>query len=283
MATREQQARLYYLDSAPRAELLPVSGSDLQALSLDRVRDYQLMVAGDRSLPSNDEDWRERLCGLGFMAGRTDGPAVCTIAGIVLFGYAPRRSLHQAGIRWMAFEGEEKSYRALDDRVIDGPLVALWKTDESGNRWCVEGGLIERTVDAIRPFVSEESDEVGASFRGERRWHYPVEALREAIVNALAHRDWTRGEEIEIVRYADRLEVLSPGALHGSMTVGKVLAGGRSARNPAIVGVLRDYGYVDEGGMGVRGRIVPLLAEHGGTEPEFIVTEDHLRIILRRD
>ena len=99
----------------------------------------------------------------------------------------------------------------LDDRVIDGALVALWKKDEKGNRELVEGGLIEKLVDAMQPFVAEESDDVDASMRRARRWLYPVEALREAIVNALAHRDWTRYEEIEVARYADRLEVLSPG------------------------------------------------------------------------
>ena len=281
LATREQQARLYALGGMLHAELLPVSGSGLQDLSLDRLKDYLSTIIGDKTLPASDEDWRKRLCGLGFMVERIDGPAVCTIAGLVLFGYAPRRLLRQAGVRWLAFEGEDKSYRALDDRVIDGALVALWKTDNKGNRELVEGGLIEKLVDAMQLFVAEESDDVDASMRRERRWLYPVEALREAIVNALAHRDWTRYEEIEVARYADRLEVLSPGALQNSMTVEKMIAGQRSPRNPLIVEVLRDYGYVDARGMGVRNKIIPLLLEHNGTEPEFIATEDHLRLVLR--
>ena len=181
----------------------------------------------------------------------------------------------------MAFEGEDKSYKALDDRIIDGALVALWKTDEKGNRELVEDGLIEKLVEAIQPFVAEESDHMDISMRRKRRWLYPVEALREAIVNALAHRDWTRYEEVEVARYADRLEVLSPGALQNSMTVEKMIAGQRSPRNPSIVEILRDYGYVDARGMGVRNKIIPLLMEHNGTEPEFIATEDHLRLVLR--
>ena len=150
----------------------------------------------------------------------------------------------------MAFEGEDKAYKALDDRTIDGPLVALWKTDEKGNREFVEGGLIGKLVDAMQPFVTEEADGVDISMHRERRWLYPVEALREAIVNALVHRDWTRHEEIDVTRYAHRLEVLSPGALQNSMTVEKMIAGQRSPRNPSIFGVLRDYGYVDARGMG---------------------------------
>ena len=279
-ATREQQARLYALGGMLHAESLPVSGSGLQDLSLDRLKDYLSTFVGDQVLPANDEDWWTRLCGLGFMVESTAGSVVCTIAGLVLFGHAPRRLLHQAGVRWMAFEGKEKSYSALDDRVVDGALVALWKTDAKGNREIVEGGLIEKLVAFMRPFVSKESDNIDTSMSRQRQWLYPKAALREAIVNALAHRDWTRHEEIEIARYSDRLELLSPGALQNSMTVEKMLAGQRSARNQSIVEVLRDYGYVDARGMGVRNKIVPLLLERNGTEPEFIATEDHLRLVL---
>ena len=279
-ATREQQARLYALGGMLHAELLPVSGSTLQDLCLDRLKDYLLTFAGDSQLPVSDEDWWARLCGLGFMVESPGGVAVCTIAGLILFGHAPRRLLHQAGIRWMAFKDKEKAYNALDDRVVDGPLVSLWKTDETGNRKLMEGGLLEKIVAIMRPFVSEESDHIDQSMRRDRQWLYPIEALREAIVNALAHRDWTRREEIEIVCYADRLELLSPGSLWNSMTVEKMLAGQRSARNLVIVEVLRDYGYVDARGMGVRKKIFPLLLEHNGIEPEFIATEDHLRLIL---
>ena len=106
----------------------------------------------------------------------------------------------------------------------------------------IERGLIELLLDRIQPFVGSESDVLADGLRRQRSWHYPLAALREAIVNALAHRDWTRALDVEIVAYSDRLEVLSPGALQNSMTVEKMLAGQRSPRNPIIVEVLRDYG-----------------------------------------
>lgn len=280
LATREQQARLYALGGMFHAELLPVSGSKLTDLSLDRLKDYLLTIVGDKKSPVDNEDWHKRLCGLGFMVERDDGPAVCTIAGLLLFGHSPRRLLHRAGIRWMAFEGNDKSYKALDDQLIDGPLVALRKPSAGGKSDIVENGLLENIIQAMRPFISEEPSELGDSLRRERNWLYPVEALREAIVNAVTHRDWTRYEEIEITRYANRLDVLSPGALQNSMTVEKMVAGQRSPRNSLIVEVLRDYGYVDARGMGVRNKIIPLLLEQNETEPEFIATEDYLRLVM---
>ncbi|MGA7979110.1 MAG: ATP-binding protein [Chromatiaceae bacterium] len=95
-------------------------------------------------------------------------------------------------------------------------------------------------------------------------------------MNAFAHRDWTRIEDVEIVRNADRLEIKSPGALPNSMTVAKMLAGQQSARNPLIVGVLRDYGYVDARGMGVRTKIIPLLERCNGMPPDLEPTEDYM-------
>ncbi|MDE0627151.1 MAG: putative DNA binding domain-containing protein [Bryobacterales bacterium] len=282
LASREQQARLYAIGGMRHPELFPVPGSSLRDLSLERLADYLSTIAKYETYPASRGEWKEHLCQLGFMVEHQDGPPICTIAGLVLFGHTPRRSLRQSGVRWMAFDGTEKSYKALDDRVIDGPLVALRKGASGVQRAIAENGLIERLIAAMRPFVSEDMAEVDESMRRERHWLYPVEALREAIVNALAHRDWTRYTEVEIVRYADRLEILSPGALQNSMTVEKMVAGMRSARNPLIVEILRDYGYVDARGMGVRNKIIPLLTELNGTEPEFIPTEDDFRVVMYR-
>ena len=134
----------------------------------------------------------------------------------------------------------------------------------------------------MRPFVSEEADEVDESMRRARRWHYPPDALREGIVNALTHRDWTRYAEIEVARYADRIEITSPGALQNGMTVEKMVAGQRVLRNLLVSETLRDYRYSDARGMGVRNKIIPSMRARNGVDPEFEATEDHLRLTLRR-
>ena len=282
LASREQQMRLFSDGGMLYVESLPVSGSGLRDLSKERLADYLARILFLADVPTSDAEWSERLCDLGFMVENEGRPVVCSIAGLVLFGYRPRRLLRQAGVRWMAFKGDDKAYDALDDQVIDGPLVALWRELPGGGREIAEKGLIERLADAMRPFISEESGVIDDSMRRERRWHYPFEALREAVVNAVTHRDWTRYEEIEVARYVDRVEILSPGALQNSMTVQKMIAGRRSPRNLLISEVMRDYGYADARGMGVRNKIVPLLRALNGVAPEFDANEDHLRLTMRR-
>ncbi|MCW8176903.1 RNA-binding domain-containing protein [Verminephrobacter aporrectodeae] len=283
-ADRNQQARLFATGGLLHSETMPVSGATIHALDRERLQDYLLSCAGDRELPATEVAWIDRMLGLGFMTDVHAAAPVCTIAGLVLFGRTPRRFLRQAGIRWMAFSGIDKSYQALDDTILDAPLVGRFARQDGGARELLERGLIEDLMDRLQgqPLVSTEGENLGDGLRRERIWHYPPESLREAVVNALAHRDWTRTPEVEIVAYSNRLEVTSPGALQNSMTVEKMLAGQRSPRNTAIVDVLRDHGYVDARGMGVRRKIVPLVRAASGAEPDFEATEDYLKLILPR-
>jgi ATP-dependent DNA helicase RecG len=146
----------------------------------------------------------------------------------------------------------------------------------------IDDGLVEAFIGLINDHISVDTDQVAEQFRRERRWLYPPEAVREVVLNALAHRDWTRAVDIEVVVYADRLEVVSPGRLPNSMTVEKMLAGQRSPRNPLIMDILRDYGYVDARGMGIRRKVVPLMRDQNAHEPVFQATEDFLKTTLFR-
>lgn len=277
-ATREQLARLFESGGMLHAELLPVSGTTLNDLDRARLEDYLLRVVGDPASPADPAAWHQRLLGLGFMVARDEGEPVCSIAGLVLFGHSPRQKMRYAGVRWMSFSGTDMSYQAQDDSVIDGPLVALWTGDHG--QPSVDDGLIERLSSRMKPFIEVHSDALQDGLRRHTGLRFAAEAVREAIVNALVHRDWTRPLEVEIVNYADRLEVTSPGALQNSMTIEKMLAGQRSARNPVIMEVMRDYGYVEQRGMGVRRKIVPLTRDFTGRDALFEATEDFVRVTL---
>lgn len=278
---REQQARLFESGGLLHAEPLPVSGTSLAQLDQARLADYLVNLVGDDRAPTAEAAWHERLLGLGFMtAPDTDALPVCTVAGLLLFGRAPRRYLRQAGIRWMSFASESMDYEAQEDAIIDGPLVALREGVAGSSRPLIEGGLVERLEERMRPFISREAAQPDQHFRRERQYRYPPEAVREAVLNALIHRDWTRPTDVEVVNYSSRLEVTSPGMLQNSMTLQKMLAGQRSPRNPIMTEVMRDYGYVDMRGMGVRRKIVPLTRAWSGQDAGFELTDDYLRVTL---
>ncbi|MFU8789754.1 MAG: RNA-binding domain-containing protein [Methylobacter sp.] len=282
LATREQQLRLFASGGLLHVEVLPVAGTGLFHLDRQRLHFYLAYIIKDPDIPSTDDEWEKRLLGLGLMTSDGLGNNVCSVAGLVCFANNPRRYLRQSGLRLMVFLGTDKEYQAKLDVILDAPLVGRWVINPEGQKVLDQEGVIEKLSALIKPFISEESAEIDENMRRERQWHYPWEALREAVVNALAHRDWTIAVDIELSVYADRLEIISPGKLQNSMTIEKMIAGQRSPRNPLIMDILRDYAYVDARGMGVRTKIIPLMKTFNQREPLFELTEDYLKTILFR-
>lgn len=183
----------------------------------------------------------------------------------------------------MAFDSLDLQYRALLDVVLDGPMLARWVFDDDGVRTILDDGLMEKLAHTIHPFITIEGDAIDKGFRRPSQILYPMEAIRELILNALAHRDWTRSTDIELRIFSDRLEIISPGALPGPMTIQKMKAGQRYARNALIMEVLREYNYVEERGMGIRTKVIPQVKAITGKEPEFNADEDCLMITMYRD
>lgn len=282
LATREQQVCLFEVGGKLHTEKLPVSGSSAASLDIERIADYLKNICRDPYIPVTQEEWMRRLLDLGFLTNSNDNGPVCTTAGLLLFGYSPRRYLRHAGVRLMVFEGMEKDYQSRLDEVLDMPLVNLRKSDQYGERQPVADGIVESVIQMLKPFISEEVIDLDEGMQRERVWHYPVEAVREVVINALAHRDWTRFVDIEITSYSNRLEVISPGSMHNSMTVENMIAGQRLHRNGLIVGILRDYGYVDARGMGVRTKVIPFMRSANGNSPKFESTDNYLKTILFR-
>jgi len=278
LATREQQMRLYEIGGMLHTEVLPVSRTSSNDLDKVRIENYLKDIVNDPDMPSTDAEWENRLANIGFL---TEPKGMCTIAGIVLFGKQPRQYLKQSGLRLFAFNSPDKEYKAELDAILDGPLAARWDFTQ-GARQLIDEGLIESVLQKMDPFISEELNKIAENFQREKQYLYPIEAVREVLINALVHRDWTRFVDIEIGIYSDRLEVISPGCLQNSMTVEKMIAGQRYTRNTIIMEIMRDYGYVDFRGMGLRTKVIPLMRSHNDCDPIFEATEDYLKVILPR-
>jgi len=279
-ASREQLLMLGSAGGMIHSEIMPVNRTVFESLDKARLENYLRDILKDPEVPENREAWISRLQAIGFMTEGIAKEPVCTIAGLVLFGIKPRQTLKQSGVRLMFFDSLDKEYQAQMDKILDAPLVGRFQPGKTG-KTLIDAGLIEKCLEMLEPFITREPNEIDEHFRRERKWIYPHEAIRELLINALAHRDWTRFVDVEIVGYKDRLEIISPGTLPNSMTIDKMIAGQRSARNHIIVEVLRDYGYVDARGMGVRTKVIPAL-KAVGTKPLFDVTDDYLKTTIKQ-
>ena len=275
-AGREQMARLFQSGGLVSVEKMPVHGSSLADLDMRRLEDYFLSVLGEEAVP----DWQRTLLNRELLVADEWRREVrnCSHAGIVLFAREPRRRMPQAGIRLLVFPGTDMDYDANLDEVLDLPFVGL--KERRGGRQFVEQSLPNRVLSYLQPHISRERLE---GMQRRRHWDYPTEVIRELLVNAFAHRDWTRQTDVQLTVFADRLEVLSPGSLPNGVTVEKAKEGLRVPRNPNIVNILRDYDFMEHRGMGIRRKVIPLTRAHNGTDPEFDATEDYFKVTLRKE
>lgn len=269
--TPEELSRLFQRRGGFRAELRPVSGATLADLDRRRLRDYFSRVR-QQEAPTTDDDWTALLVNTEIMI--EEG---VTAAGVLLFGTNPNRFLPQAGIDAAAFPGTEKDYAARERSTIRGPMTPLCGEDGL----ITENGLIEQALEFIRRNTPVTAVLEGGARRIERRL-YPDEALREAIINAVIHRDYLlTSTDIELAIYADRLEIISPGRLPNAITVARMRTGCRAARNQFLKDIMRDYGYLEHMGMGVPRKIIRGMKEHNGTDPELIEEAENFTVRLR--
>lgn len=269
-----------------RADVQPVAGATLANLDIARLADY-FSRARQQDCPdlADSAAWTQLLLNTELMVELRDAITpvpvpVPSVAGLLLFGDNPNRFLPQAGIMATAYPGVEKDYSATQDR-IRGPLVSLFQRDAAGQPKLLLPGVIDRAVAFVRQHAADPDKIVGA-IRTEQP-HYPPDAVREALVNAVAHRDYLlSGTDVEVALYADRLEIISPGRLPNGMTVARMRAGTRATRNQLVLDVLRDYQYMENRGLGIPRKIIPLMRAHNGTEPELIVDGDRFTVRLWR-
>jgi ATP-dependent DNA helicase RecG len=121
--------------------------------------------------------------------------------------------------------------RFLDNRRFDGPISSL----------------VEQLLAALRQHMAQKTMVRGA--RREDVWQYPETALREALVNALVHRDLSgaaRGTAVQVAMFPDRLQVSNPGGLFGPVTLDRLGESGVSAtRNATLMRLLEDAPGID--------------------------------------
>ena len=269
--TPQELSRLFQQRGTFRADLRPIAGATIDDLDRRRLKDYFGRVR-EQDIPADDDDaeWQSLLVNTEIMV--EEG---VTLSGLLLFGKTPNRFLPQAGIDAAAFPGTEKDYAAKERTTMRGAMTPLM--NQNGD--VLEAGLVEQAVEFVRrntPVIATLED---GSRRAERST-YPVEAIREAVVNALIHRDYLlANSDIELAIYQDRLELISPGKLPNGITPERMRAGTRAARNQLLKDMMRDYGYLEHMGLGVPRKIVRGMKEHNQTDPDLIEEEE--RFIVR--
>ena len=272
LAQREEIFRLFESGGMLSVEKMPINGCLVSELDDVRLESYFT-----DNFQNESEQWDdEKECFLRnhdfVKANDNTSDFYVTYFACILFAKNPRRYMPQAGIRLIIYKNkkEDDARDAVADEVMNIPFLGI---DE-------KTALNHKAVKYLNPYICREHLNAEESHQRKIINDYPPLVLRELIVNAFAHRDWTKQNQIEIVVYSDCMEITSPGALPNGMTVEKVKAGERVPRNNKILDILRDYRFVENRGMGIRRRVIPEMLKENGCEPIFEATADYFRVIL---
>jgi ATP-dependent DNA helicase RecG len=176
--------------------------------------------------------------------------------------------------------GRERTLHFSDAWVQCGRFVGTRKTDIFDH---IEiDDPMPMAVDSIMLFLKKHAMR-GADISGIRRkdvWSIPLDILREAVINALVHADYSqRGAPVRISFFDDRIEIENPGILLPGMTVEDMKQGVSRIRNPVIARVFRELNLVEQWGIGVP-RIFQQALELGLPEPEILEIGMRLRFIV---
>ena len=183
-----------------------------------------------------------------------------TNAALLLFGRSPQRWLPAAQILAARFTGHSFGDRFIKQE-INGSLPSQLQQVEK---------FLRANLQSVVRMIGLQHQEV---------MEYPFDAVRELIVNAIAHRDYNiQGDSIHLNIFSDRLEVTSPGGLPGPVTIDNIMEA-RFSRNPVIVQVLADLGYVERLGYGLN-RVVSLMRENSLSPPRFEEAAGAFRVTL---
>jgi ATP-dependent DNA helicase RecG len=231
----------------------------LESMDKKQIDWFYQKAFEERNLPLKEaEDAGEKLNIL------TNGKP--NVAGILAFGKDITKFLPTAFTKCAVFEGLNKTGRMLDHHDIKTNVFAQ----------------LNRAENFVLRNIRKQAEVNPATGRRESRYEVPYRAIREAIANAVAHRDYRLASTIDVAIFDDRIEIWSPGELPQGMTLEQLHVPHRSVlRNSTLAELLYLTRYIERWGTGIQ-NMKEWMAGHGLPEPEFVITGHSIVTVLKR-
>lgn len=254
-ASREELLRLFQASESIYYDEVIVRRASFRDLDLAAFDRFLLQAYG-RSLEEWDISPEHLLTNLRLLRERHP-----TIGGLLFFGLQPQAFLPQARVVAARIPGTSLAEPPADKKEIDGQIFKVY---EDSVRFLQIHLPVTHKIEGFGPEVYPQ---------------LPETALREALVNALAHRDYTLQSPIRLFVFDDRVEIRTPGRLPNTVTIPAIKLGAAHVlRNPTIYTLLGRLGLVTGIGSGVL-RIITLIRQATGREPE--LAEEGTEFVLK--
>ena len=184
-----------------------------------------------------------------------------TNAGILFFGKEPQRFFINSPLRVARFKGSDVVHPVIDRLDCQG---TLWE-------------MVNLAEEFIRRNIRLLSFRVSTSFQREDRFEYPVDALREAIINALIHRNYLEPADVRAFIFDDRVEVINPGSFPEGVSPDEPI---HKPVNPVLCQLMYDAGFIEKYGSGIK-MMRRLCRVWGNEEPHYKLQPLETKIIFQ--
>ena len=252
-----------------RDDIRAVEDASFKSLDMSKVDEYLALKRSERpnlAVLPNEQQYE--------LAGITRNGKI-TMTALLLFGLYPQAFYPQLSIIATSVPGNEMGAldiagnRFLDSKRIEGTLPDM-----------LDGAIsfVRTNMRTATKIDSKTGQRIDVP-------QYPVIAVREAVLNALVHRDYsfhTEGKPIQLVMYSDRMEIINPGGLYGRLTVDQLGQAQPDTRNPALVTAMETLGKTENRYSGIP-TIRYAMKESSLPAPLFIDTRGTFKVILYND
>ena len=269
LRTAVYAALIRYLEDKEIIRVFPFDASKdtdatLADLDEDKIRDFIYVARRKRNFPLAVETTPKKLL---THLNLTDDDGKLKNAAILLFGRKPQKYFITSEVKCIQFFGTK----------VEKPLPA----------YQIYKGDVFELVDQATSFVmSRLNNWTGTRSEGDTASvpthpELPLEAVQEAIVNAVCHRDYRSNGSVQVMLFRNRLEIWNPGVLPFGLTIPKLYEDHKSIpANPLLAEPMYYKGYIEKAGTGT-GDIVEKCLAYGLAKPEYQQDED-FRVVLYR-
>jgi len=230
MATKEELSRLFQQAGLVHYDIAPLDSTSILDLDERKLNQYWQNYY-DIDYRQLEEPDRFQLLRNADILSQND---LATVGGLLIFGVEPQRQLWQSAITFAVFDGVDLTEELLDKQEIIGTLPEL----------------ILQTTAKVKLFLPRASTISG--LKRQEKILIPDKVIREALVNAVCHRDYSiSNRRITVYMFRDKVEITSPGRLPNTLSIEKILTGNSAPRNTFLLKYLDNMKFIDGLGRGV--------------------------------
>lgn len=261
-ATKNEENIIQQNAVLPSYDKQPAARYSSEQIDWNKFDEY-INSCKSKDIYETTNDIKEIALNLEFVL-KTEERFIPRIGTLLVFGISPSSYFANSKIQAVKYNGIDITSPISSRRIIEGTLPEL----------------IRDAINFVENITSKGSIIESDSLTRNDILEYPFLVLREAVANAVVHRDYSiAGREIDLRIFDDRIEIMSPGTLGGGLTVEDLGTGKRYIRNQLIVDTLNEMRYIERAGTGIA-RILKEMKINGSPNPKFQVDINTFKIII---